>query len=107
MTNVGQGFNPRIVTGFMQMSHWPVTIGNHPSIRFPSGSPSHRAGSSETGRERSGRFQNWPLGVPPSGFGLLRRFVWPVAEHLQASRPVKAPAITAEWIMKSIISKKS
>ena len=32
-----------------------------------------------------------PLGAPPYRFGLMRRFVWPVAECLEASRPVKAP----------------
>jgi hypothetical protein len=32
-----------------------------------------------------------PLSAPPNRFGLRRRFVWPVAECLEASRPVKAP----------------
>ena len=37
------------------------------------------------------RISERPLSAPPDRFGWMRRFVWPVAEYLEASRPVKAP----------------
>ena len=40
------------------------------------------------------RISERPLSAPPDRFGWMRRFVWPVAEYLEASRPVKAPSLT-------------
>ena len=34
-----------------------------------------------------------PLSASPSRFGFMRRFVWPAAEYLEASQPVKEPGL--------------
>src|SRR5208282_5641799 len=39
------------------------------------------------------RISERPLSAPPYRFGWMRRFDWPVAEYLEASRPVKAPQL--------------